>query len=236
MKIINKLLAICTLLFAFGMSSCNDDDNTTGGGFPSNLNTAFATFVSSGDNGSVFTVQKSADSPVATLTSTTKVSSDALKAGERVILQYVPTGSDAYASGPVTIYGIGKIINGKVSEATETEINGMRNDYLKMLIFDRTGAYINIWAEATLRNEPAKFTIVADKATLGDAYPKLYVVFETDSDMGSTRSVYASFDIASVFNQSTCEGVEVYYRTRGGYEKKRFDKALLVDPGTDPVE
>lgn len=238
MKLPTKLMAMLTIVLAGMMTTgCNDDDEG-GSVIPENLSTDFATFASSNEQGSVFTLQKDGDSPLVTLTASTKIDTEKLKPGTRVIIQYVPTGGQAvYESGSIQLYGVMQVTNGKVEPAVKSEIDSWRSDRVKMYSMTRTGQYVNVWAEATLSREPQRFVIVADESTIGDEYPELYLVFTTDNELGRSYNLYGSFDLDEIWNLDTCKGVKINYADKSGNESKTFHKSglLPVQPGVDDI-
>ena len=113
-KLTSALLAVFFTI-ALGLTSCNTDDDNGGG--VDNLCADFVTFVSTGDQGTVFTFRKSGDSELITLTAPVKVDTQQIKLGSRVIIPYVPSGGQApYQSGPINLYNITRIINAGIEE------------------------------------------------------------------------------------------------------------------------
>ena len=205
-------------------ASCNSDDN--GGGTVDNLCADFVTFVRSGEDGSVFTLQKSEDSELITLTAAVKVDVNQVKAGSRVIIQYVPSGGQQpYQSGPINLYGITRIINGGVEKEPLSTITSWGGNNLKMMTLARSGEYLDVWAEAEFSTNPKRCVLVADEATLADAYPQLYLVFVTDGDFARTRPLYASFNLSDVWDLSTSKGVKVSFKALSGTENITFHKS-----------
>lgn len=236
MKLLTKFTSLLLMIFmTISISSCNDD-NKNGLTIPSNAVLDFATFVSSNDNGSVFTLQKDGDSPLITLTSTIAISTTDLKPGTRVLIQYAPAGSqEVYQSGAINLYGIARITNGNVEPKPLSEIESWQSDGLKINIMTRTGQYVNVWAEAPIQREPKRFVLVADKTTVDSELVELYLVYQADNDMAAYGQVYASFDLSNVWNKPTCKAVKINYMSRSGMEAKRFDKdyKLPINPDTD---
>lgn len=228
-------LIICFLgLFS---SSCNSESNQQY--VPDNICYDFVTFVSTSENGSVFTFRKSNDSNLITLTAAVKIDTEKIKPGTRVIIQYVPSGGQApYESGPINLYGIALITNGDVEAKPLTEIESWQNERFKMQTITRSGNYIDVWFEAALSQKPKRFMIVADEATMDNEYPELYLVFETDRNMGNIRQVYGSFDMSKVWEQPSCKGVTVHYNTYNGNETVKFEKPtqLPIIPEDAPIE
>lgn len=212
-------------------TSCNSDDNG-GGGIPDNLCADFVTFVSTNDNGSVFTFQKSGDSGLITLTAPVKVDVNQVKPDSRVIIQYIPSGGQQpYESGPIDLYGITRIINGGVDKEPLSTITTWGYNTLNMMTIGRSGKYLDVWAEAAFGGNPKRFVLAADEATLEDEYPQLYLVFVADDEFARIRPLYASFDLSSVWDLSTSKGVKVNYNTASGTETLTLQKS-----GREPLQ
>lgn len=227
---------IITLFFGLAATSCNSD---SGNNILDNMSADFVTFVSTDNNGSVFTFQKSGDSPLITLTAAIKVDTEQIKPGSRVILYYIPSGGQgAYKSGPVDVINIVRILNAGVEEASMETITSWGHDKLNVHTIARSGNYLDLWAEGFVSKEAKRFVLVADKATLADEYPALYLIFVTDDDLGRARQIYASFDLSSVWDLPTSKGVKLTYYTDGGAETMKLDKSDLgpLKPGGDTVE
>lgn len=236
-KLTSTLGAILAFLLIGVMStSCNSDDNNNM--LPSDMCVDFATFVKTSDKGSVFTLRKSGDSELVTLTAAVKIDSEKLKPETRVIIHYTPSGGQKpYESGPINLYGITEIQNGTPeSESLET-IKSWPSEKFKMMSITRSGEYLDVWAELSFSSKPTRFTLAVDEATINDEYPELYLVFTSDNQIGRIRQYYASFKLSSVWDLSTCKGVKVNYDGVNGSESVTFKKEdrKPLEPGTDPV-
>lgn len=177
----------------------------------------FATFVSSNDKGSVFTLRKAGDSPLVTLTSDARIDNMKLQAGTRVLIQYVPSGGQApYVSGPIDLLGIGRIINGAVESHPNDTIMSWPSSPIKLTSMNRSGEYVDIWAQGDFTTKINRFDLVADEETVDDAVPSLRLVFEGDRGIGYPHQIYASFDINDIWSMSSCRGIDITYLTAAG--------------------
>lgn len=232
--ITSTLLAI---VFCLIFSSCNNDNNNPY--IPGTACYDFVTFVETSETGSVFTFQKSNDSELITLTSAERLNPEKVKPGSRIIIQYIPSGGqDVYQSGPITLYGIAQITNGKTDPMTMDEIRAWPSNRIKMHSISRSGNYIDVWLEANISNAPKRFVIVADQATVNDEYPQLYLIFESDNNVNIPRQVYGSFDLNPVWELNSCKGVQVHYQDVTGDEVVKFEKTskVPIQPGGDIIE
>lgn len=233
---ISFLIILFAVVLGLSVASCNSEDDGAMK-LPDNLCADFATFVSTNDQGSVFTLRKSGDSELITLTAAVKVDTEQIKPGSRVIIQYVPSGGqEVYQSGPITLYGITRILNEGIEEESLETIESWGHDFLNVHTIARSGQYLDIWAEAVCGTNPKRFVLVVDEATLSDEYPQLYLIFVTDDDQGRTRQVYASFDLSKVWELESCKGATVTYYTNTGTETMTLQKGLPLQPGGDVIE
>lgn len=236
MKLFTKISIILSIIMiSAGFTACNSDDTP---GMPDNTCFDFVTFVSSSDKGSVFEFRKSGDSELITLTAQTRIDSEKIKPGTRLIIQYIPSGGQKpYESGAITLYGIAQVINGKPVEKTHAEIEAMHNEPIKMVTIGRSGNYVDIWAQGFGAGGNYTFEIVLDQETADSEYPEAYLVYTYSNIEGSTRQIYASFDISDVLSKTTSKGININYYTSTGMESSRLDKSMTlpIEP-VEPVE
>lgn len=209
---IKKLLFIGIVLAvvfpALVLSSCNEDEG--------NPNTRMAlydivTFESTGAEGSVFTFQKSGDSPLIKLDAIGfELDTEKVSLGSRVLLGYYPKSGEAYVSGKIDVSGVG-LINNDTTVVRPIERYDWQANPVYLYALWRTGKYLNLHARLEYSSEPRMFGLVVDSLTLDDEIPQLYVVHNL---MGQPenfeRETYASFDIENVWNRPGCQGITVY--------------------------
>lgn len=238
MKLFAKLsLILSIIMISVVFTGCNSDDGP-GMQLPDNLCYDFVTFVSSNEKGSVFEFRKSGDSQLITLTSTTRIDTEKIKPGTRMIIQYLPSGGQQpYQSGPINLYGIAQIINGKPVDKTLAEINAMHFEPMTVRTIERSGNYIDIWAQAFGAGGNISLDLYLDEATADSEYPEAYLIYTFTNIDGTARQIYASFDISDVLALPTSKGIKITYTTPSGKETVRFDKdlSLPIQP-TEPVE
>lgn len=227
MKSISKLTALLLVLtMCFGFSSCNDD-NKNGIQIPDDVLFDFVTVVSTGDKGTVFEFRKNGDSSLITLTAGVQLDDKKVKPGMRVIIQYVPSGGQqAYQSGPITLYGIAMIANGKAEITSLENIDAIDGGPMKMHTISRSGQYVDVWIEASYINAPVTLGIYVDEATIDDAYPTAYLKFVPDRNSLEQRpsQLYGSFDIKEVLDRPTSKGIIINYTNGSSNDQIRFDK------------
>lgn len=226
MKLTTTIYAIILFVIA-GVFTTSCSSKTTSPDTPDNICVDFATFVSTSDEGSVFTLRKNGDSPLVTLTAAVKVDISQLKPNTRVLIQYLPSGGQApYESGPITLYGIGFIFTGDVEAQPLATIESWASDVIKLMSMTRSGEYLDIWAQGNYSTNATKFCLVADEATLDDEYPQLYLVFESDNGWGYPHQLYASFTLGNVWDRPTCKGVTVHFHNEDGFKTQTFNKTI----------
>lgn len=223
MKLTTSVFAIIISVIAgIFTTSCNSE--TDSGDIPG-VCYDFATFVSTSDEGTVFTLRKNGDSPLITLTAAVKVDISQLKPDTRVLIKYLPSGGQApYESGPITLYGLGLIFTGDVDSEPLATIESWKSDVINLKTMTRSGEYLDIEALGDYSSKATKFCLVADEATLNDEYPQLYLVFEGDNGLGYPHQLYASFTLSNVWELPTCKGVTINYHNYSGMETQTFNK------------
>ena len=158
----------------------------------------------------VFTLQKNGDSPLVTLTGTTGHLSQTFSDGERLLLRYLPQNGEAYTSGPVAVYGTGRINYDKLRTGA---VDGWDADPVYMYALWRTGPYLNMECGVEYSDTPRLFFLILDETTAGDDIPQLYLMHDMgDAPDRFSRRIYASWDIGALWNLESCRGVTVHLR------------------------
>ena len=235
MKIIRNFACFC--LFAtlsLIATSCNSNDPYDGGDW-GNILTDIATFVSTSDNGSVFTVQEDGDSPAVTLTFINKLTNKDLIPGTRWLLAYIPESGVAYQSGPATLFGISYVLNGTLEEATAESTTNWRSMGQNVDAVWRTGKWLNINAQCDyVTRSPKQYSLVVDETTLEDPYPVVHLLYEADTSAQSeTKRLFSSFDISSVWDLPNVKGITLNIVGLSGNLLYKFDKGTQT---VQPVE
>ncbi len=222
---ITFVLWLAILLVGLISVSCSSDGEKSGDGLPSDMCADFATFENTSGNGSVFTLRKSGDSELITLTAPVRIDVGKIKPETRLIIYYTPSGGQMpYESGPIDLYGITAIQNGTPEPTPLAKIESWTSQSMKMVSLTRSGEYLDVWAELSLDARPERFTLALDEATADSAYPELYLVFTSDSQIGRVRQYYASFDLSDIWDLASCEGVKIRYLGGSGEETVTFSK------------
>lgn len=216
------MMAALTLIFLPGCST-SDDDNYSG-------LQSLVTFAGNVDNASYFTLQEIDDAAPATLYSLNKISNPAIKAGQRMVIRYTIAGEQKVGeSGPIELLAYQTVPTSSV-EVVPTATAQEADEEMDVLYFQgkysvfRTGTFINI--EVTLPNCASRtFSIYADEATMDNGMPELYITTGTTTMPDNYSSLaLASFDIASVWNQPTVNGIKVHINNSNiTYPQKVFE-------------
>lgn len=231
MKLTDFIISILVAATICCMTTSCCSDNTGGSGYPDNMATDFATLASTSDRGTVFTLQKSGDSPLVTFTAPIKIDQSVIKVGERVIIAYVPDGGQkVYESGPIKLYGILAIFNADITTEPMSTIENWSSQRMDTKIISRSGNYLDIWAELEYKTEPERFVLAVDESTVNDEYPEVYLVFTSDlTTLGPQRQFYASFDLSPVWDLQSCRGLNIHYMDKTG------DKTLKIEKETHQI-
>lgn len=224
-------LALVTGLASLFITSCNSDSP---GGLEEEPLYDFATLTGVNDNGSTLEVIRQGDEQPCTFTTPLKVDTTRIPVGDRLLITYVNSNGVSYVSGPINLYRYQQVLNGDIEIGTSTEWNSWRTNDVSIYYATRTGKYINVMANVYVLNAPKTFTIVADKETLNDEYPNVYLVFLSDTNLeGSMRSGYASWDISKVWDLPTCKGIKLHMANIVGDKVVTFAKD---NPSIKPIE
>lgn len=196
-------------VLAFASTSCNSDDDN--GGLPPGTLYDIVTLVSNTDQGSVFEFRRDGDSPLITLTSSRRVSTD-FKDGDRLLIAYMPLSGVSYVSGSIDLYGTGNVINGDIQTGTAQEWNSFRTADQNVAFINRSGEYLNVRTEIYVRSQPKTYALVVDESTLDEEIPTAYIIFEPDTQGDtSLHTGYASWNLSKVWNLESVKGLKIVW-------------------------
>ncbi|MEZ3589693.1 MAG: hypothetical protein K1V84_01485 [Muribaculaceae bacterium] len=168
------------------------------------------TYGGSVDGVAIFAMRASNDSPLLTLTATGVDVDPAIGEGDRMLLGYIPASGVPYTSGEVSVVSMGAINNVPMKEDAIADIRWDADPIYLNSIW-RTGCYINVYCRVSYSAKPRLLLLVADRETLGDPVPQLYLVHDLLGEPDSyTRRAYLSADISDVWRLETCRGVTVH--------------------------
>lgn len=168
------------------------------------------TYGGSEDGVAIFAMRASNDSPLLTLTATGVDVDPAIGEGDRMLLGYIPASGVPYTSGEVSVVSMGAINNVPMKEDAIADIRWDADPIYLNSIW-RTGCYINVYCRVSYSAKPRLLSLVADRETLGDPVPQLYLVHDLLGEPDSyTRRAYLSVDISDVWRLETCRGVTVH--------------------------
>lgn len=220
MNKIKSLLLLTIAVISLSMVSCNDKSDEP----QLERYTYFATLESIGNGTCSFSVQENSDSQPVILTATATLNSS-FKVGDRYVIQYSNLENNPFVSGPVTLYYIIGVFSGDAVIETMENISPLIADPINVLYAERTGKWLNIEAWVSVAEQPAKFGLFVDESTLGDEYPDVYLGFRTDNPgYSSPKTLYASFDIQSLFDLPNSKGFTLHYRFNNAIQTKKFEK------------
>ncbi|MDE6300921.1 MAG: hypothetical protein K2M19_04325 [Muribaculaceae bacterium] len=204
-RLIPALLS-AVLITSLGACSSLTDKNEP---LPS-LFSVFATLESHSKTGAVFTVQSAPDAEPVTLTTNADLQAEGLEAGKRYIIIYANgDANDPYIPGAIDLKNVLKVANGNVQIATKQEIMALQGVEYSVVSMFRTGTYINVQLDIPSTSTPEVFNIYADRATLGNPLPDLYLIYQVNSTGLSHTTAFGSFNIAEVWNERGCTGVNI---------------------------
>lgn len=227
MKYIKTISLAIIAAISLSLSSCIDDDAPNVG---ESTVVTFATLKSYTASTCIFTFQQADDSPEITIAANQGLNASFVP-GNRYIIAYSTDAENPFTSGIVTLQNVSEVFNGKVTEADEQKIADVTKLDVHMAEPTRSGHWLNVILEAPQTNSSGAVTfgLYVDPATLGDAYPQIYIGFDLSTyGPGTSATYYGSFDMAGVWDLSTARGVRVHYKNQQGKDAVyRFDKSNI---------
>lgn len=206
-----KLQKIFTILFvaiaAITLHSCNSDSGE------STMQVAnIVTFRGNTDGQSVFTYQEMNDAQPVTIRSNQTIDESKVRVGDRVyILFNMPVGNQVTNNmvvdllQAIAVPTINTVIETKPSDWETT--TGL---YVQTLF--RSGTWLNLQALVPSSTTEMAFKLIADPQTINDGNVQLYLIYTNKSSDLSESNVptFASFNIADVWNHSSCNQITVH--------------------------
>lgn len=223
--------ALVTVVAGAALTACNGTGMDKPTGPETYIN--FVTFQSQSDEGTVFTFNREAFTPLVTLTSAQKFDPKGFmpKPGERLLLQYLlPNGREPYTSGPVTLTAYQQVINGKVEPGKAEDNRNWLSVGIQQPAIWVAGDYLNINLLASYVSSIKKLSLVVDETTLSDKMPTVYMMVIPDEDyVGTWKSVYASIDITEVWNNKY-DGFVLRFNNETGANSLTFQRKEGIKP------
>ncbi len=218
-------------MFSLSLASCMDSDNDD---YDPNKNTLYdiVTLTLSNDKGQQFQYQVNEDSEVIILTSSeVRVDTTICPVGNRLLLAYEPTSGVAQQSGTIIVQGYSTIFNDDIRADYIKDYPDWDDDGIYLYSLWRTGTYLNLHGLAPFSNSQT-LALMTDSATIDNEYPEVYVIYRTEQERDSyDRALYASFDIASLWNKKTCKGLNVHIKNTNleKYEYKFVKQPTFIE-------
>ena len=206
MRTTRLLPLLSTMTLAVALAGCGDDAPY------SDTATLYdiVTYEGSAHGVARFAMRASNDSPLLTFTATGVDVDPDIGEGDRMLLGYIPASGRPYTSGEVSVVSTGAINNVPLKEDAIADIRWDADPIYLNSIW-RTGCYINVYCRVCYSAKPRLLSIVADRETLGDPVPQLYLVHDLLGEPDSyTRRAYLSADISGVWQLEGCRGVTVH--------------------------
>lgn len=217
-------------LIAIAIQACKNGDEPSST-IPRGAVYDFVTLEESSEEGSLLTMRKNADSPLISYFSDIDFSRiQTIHDGDRLIICYDRVGGEIYTSGTIVIYGYVQLSSSdqKMLTGASRDYDGWRCPPMKANALWRTGNFINLDTDISVfqAHKPKTLVIVADKETVNDGYPELYIYYENEenNDGENPYRIYASFDISELWDKDSCRGVIVNYPTADGGGSMIFQK------------
>lgn len=232
-----KFFSIILLaVIALGFNACNSDSGT-------DLNPSQNIFLNivtyegaSITGGSTFSLQKSGDSPLITLTTTQNLGMADVPVGTRIIMSYVPESGVQYVSGPITVYQAANIEGGgaAVTEGRSENTTNWASNEVAVQLVERTGPYLNLQFTGSLPTgvSTANIKFLVDEKTLDDAYPEIHLILGPyNTSLDKTYIFYGSWNISNIWERPTCKGVKVCFNGTSTYGSAWPIDKITLTPG-----
>ena len=209
------------------LSACNSNDPSDPA--ENNVEWNIVTYEGTENSVSTFTYQLLNDSPLITLTAEGKPTTP-LDKGQRLLAGYInPTPGE---SNKVTIKAMAKTFGPELLEIERQPAS--MGDAIYVASVWRTGKWLNLHAAINTSNGDTngKVTLSVDKATIGNDYPDLYVIYKP-SDQGTEliqKDAYGSWDIESVWQLESTKGLIVhFYSLNVPSNQQKLDKDVAAE-------
>lgn len=203
---------IFTLILSLSaLTSCLSDKGHDG---PVDMTYAdIATFQGNINGRAQFTIRQVNDLPEATLIAQAPLNYNPEDdpTGKRMFIRYTPESKKPYVSGPMTLLSAATVNQSATKIENISDYPDWGRDKVYLYTVWRTGKYLNFNVSLTYDSEPRVFCIVADKSTLSNDYPDLYLVhiMKEPTDYHDRR-YYASFDISEIWDRENILGVNLH--------------------------
>ena len=177
-----------------------------------------------------FTFRAVDDSPEVTLTADWTPADTTIVPGQRLLLAYRTEVHNRDAH--VEIAAWLKATGGQLKSAAD--ISGWDDEPVWVNAIWRSGHYINLDCRLEYSAQPATFDLVLDSATAHTPDPVAYLFHRRDSEIdGFQRRVYASWDIARVWQQPSVHTLTIRLRdSNRDIQDFRFTKSQPTEPST----
>lgn len=206
---LSKLMAIAAVLVAaIGLTACNDDNDHNQIYFAN-----IVTYQSSSAGYVNFSFQEMNDAQPIIIRAQVQMPADVLP-GQRVFIQFTTDANGLTDGMVVTLNQCVSIPNVKatVNDPIPDNWQNISSIYLQTIF--RSGNWINL--AALVPNNPQQSVtpkLLVDPATINSEYPEAYMIFENlTTEIGAVNNAtfIATYDIADVWNLSTCAGIKIH--------------------------
>ena len=214
---IRKIFTYALLLaLAAGFTACN----SSGSDEPQQpVFTDIVTYLGSDGAPSVFSFRKEADSPLVTLTSSRTLNSVDFKVGTRILIQYTTDSGQRYTSGAINLLAAANVegAGNAIEASTAEKTMNWDSDAIQAYAIFRSGKYVNVQFTGALGAQTAVVRMIADESTLDDEFPDIHIIYGPYTDLATkVYTFFGSWDISSVWDRSTCKGVNIIFKNGGG--------------------
>lgn len=233
MKQLTNFLLILCLSFA-SIACSNGDDNNDDPPITGSEMFDIVTFVGnpqSNNSNSVFQFQKENDSRLTTLRAiNTALDTTIIKSNTRMLIAYIPETGMHNIDDNITLKGYSVVFNDSIRTGDKNKLPDWDYNPIFVNSIWRSGTYINIHCGLTYSYEPSGFVLLVDAKTIDNPMPDVYLSYQKGDDRESYyKEFYASIDIASLWNRSTCKGITLHVNDSNfGNNEMEFKKITIT--------
>ncbi len=208
-----KFRATPAIVIAMIATGCGDDDDP---GPQTPVISDIVELTASTPSGSTFAIYREKSPDIILNAPGAQVDLSRIKIGESLLATYtMADGGDAGRSGDINLRSYYAINNSTLVKGDIADFPEWDKDEVYLISIWRAGNKIDLRCKLTYDPSPRTFMMLLDESTAGNPVPDLYLVHQLQQPVESfDRNYYAAFDIDSLWEQTTCEGVTIHIANR----------------------
>lgn len=197
------------IVIAMIATGCGDDDDP---GPQTPIISDIVELTAATPTGSTFAIYREKAPDIILNAPGAQVDLSRVKIGESLMATYtMADGGESGRSGDINLRSYYAINNSTLAEGDIADFPDWDKEKVYLISIWRAGNKIDLRCKLAYDPTPRTFIMLLDESTAGNPVPDLYLVHQLQQPVESFyRTYYAAFDIGSLWEQSTCEGVTVH--------------------------